>query len=157
MLRNRAMRLQSSFELLVTLSLGLAILMPIVVIAFVQLAASTASLSAIEAQQAASKLASIAALVGSQGPPAKQLVQLSVPPNIRSIYVGNVNNTVGHEIIFVVASPSGASYVTAYTPVNVSGSLGSLVSAGTYLINVTAQSACPSNTLLPCVYMSSKV
>jgi len=157
MRRNRATLLQSSFELLVTLSLGLAILMPIVVIAFVQLAASTASLSAIEAQQAASKLASIAALVGSQGPPAKQLVQLAVPPNVRSIYIGNVNNTVGHEIIFIISSPSGSSYVTAYTPVNVSGSLGGLVSAGTYLINVTAQYSCPSNTLLPCVYMSSKV
>ena len=157
MLANRAVRLQSSFELLVTLSLGLAVLMPIVVIAFVQLAASSASLSTIESQQAASKLANTAALVGSQGPPAKQLVQISVPPNVRSIYVGNVNNTVGHEIIFVVSTPSGYSYVTAYTPVNVSGTLSSLVSTGTYLINITAQYACPSNTIVPCVYISSKV
>ena len=94
--------------------------------------------------------------MGSQGAPAKQLVQISVPPNVRYIYIGNANNTVGHEVIFVVASSSGPSYVTAYTPVNVSGSLGSLASAGTYLVNVTAQSSCPTNTLLACVYMSSK-
>ena len=153
---SRARRLQSSFELLITLSLGLAILLPIAAIAFVQLSASSTSLSSIESQQAASKLANAAALIGSQGAPAKQLVQISVPPNVKSIYVGTMNNTVGHEIIFVVSTASGPSYITSYTPVNVSGSIGSLASAGTYLINITAQSACPTNTLLSCVYLSSK-
>ena len=148
---------QSSFELLVTLAFGLAILMPIVVIAFIQLANTNTSLAAIESQQAASKLTSIATLIGSEGPPAKQLAQIQVPPGVRYIYVGNVNNTVGHEIIFVVSSPTGLSYVTSYTPVNVSGNLGGISSAGTYLVNVTATGACPTNTLVPCVYLTPKV
>jgi hypothetical protein len=155
-MRNNA-KLQSSFELLVTLAFGLAILLPLVVIAFIQLAAASTNLSAIESQQAASKLASIATLVGSQGPPAKQLAQIQVPPNVRFIYVGNVNNTVGHEIIFVITSPSGLSDITAYTPVNVSGSLGGITSTGAYLINVTAMSSCPSNVNVPCVYMTPEV
>ena len=152
-----SMRLQSSFELLVTLAFGLAILLPLVIIAFIQLAGANANLSAIESQQAASKLANVATLIGSQGPPAKQLVQIQVPPNVRFIYVGNANNTVGHEIIFVITSPSGLSYITSYTPVNVSGSLGGITSTGAYLVNVTATESCPSNNVVPCVYMSPKV
>ena len=150
-------KLQSSFELLVTLAFGLAILLPLVIIAFIQLAGANANLSSIESQQAVSKLANVATLVGSEGPPAKQLAQIQVPPNVRFIYVGNVNNTVGHEIIFVITSPAGLSYITAYTPVNVSGSLGGITSTGAYLINVTATAACPSNSNVPCVYMSPKV
>ncbi|VVB76693.1 Uncharacterised protein [uncultured archaeon] len=154
---NKSKRLQSSFELLITLSLGLAVLMPIVIIAFIQLANSNTALSSVESQQAASKLSSIATLVGSEGAPAKQLVQISVPPNVKAIYVGTMNNTIGHEIIFVVSAPSGSSYVTSYTPVNVSGSLGGISSTGTYLVNVTALSSCPTNGALPCVYLSPKV
>jgi hypothetical protein len=157
MARNKRTRLQSSFELLITLSFGLAVLMPLVVVAFMQLESANVSLSSIESQQAASKLASAAASVAAEGAPAKQIVQISVPPNVRYIYVGNVNNTVGHEIIFVVSATSGLSYVTVYTAASVSGSLGGISSAGTYLVNVTATSACPSNTLMPCVYLSSKV
>ena len=155
--RNSGRRLQSSFELLITLSFGLAILMPLVVIAFAQLSSANVSLSSIESQQAASKLAGTATQVASEGAPANQVVQISVPPNVRYIYVGNIGNSVGHEIIFAVSSASGISYVTAYTPASVSGSLGGLSTAGTYLVNVTAMAACPSNTLMPCVYMSSKV
>jgi hypothetical protein len=154
---NNEKRLQSSFELLVTLAFGLAILMPLVIIAFIQLASANTSLTTVQSQQAASKLTSIATLIGSEGPPAKQLVQIQVPPNVKFIYVGTMNNTVGHEIIFVVTSPSGPSYVTSYTPVNVSGNLGSLESTGTYLVNVSATAACPSNTIVPCVYLSPKV
>lgn len=156
-MQNSKKRAQSSFELLVTLAFGLAILMPLVIIAFIQLAGANTSLTAIESQQAASKLSSIATLIGSEGAPAKQLVQIQVPPNVRLIYVGNVNNTVGHEIIFVVTSQSGLSYVTSYTPVNVSGNLGGITSTGTYLVNVTAMASCPSNSLVSCVYISPKV
>ncbi len=148
--------LQSSFELLITLSFGLALLLPLVIVAFLQLAGANVSLSSVEAQQAASKLASTATLVGSEGVPAKQLVQIQVPSSVTSIYVGNVNNTTGHEVIFVVSSPSGSSYITAYSPVNISGSLQSIENAGTYLVNVSAVSSCPSNTLMPCVYMSER-
>ena len=157
MARNRGPRLQSSFELLITLSFGLAILMPLVVIAFIQLSNANVSLSSIESQQAASKLASTATLIASEGAPAKQIVQISIPPNVRYIFIGNVTNGIGHEIIFEVSAASGLSYVTAYTPASVSGSLGGISSAGTYLVNVTAMSACPSNTIMPCVYLSSKV
>ncbi len=148
-----SLRLQSSFELLVTLSFGIAILLPIVLIAFVQLANTNAALSAIESQQAASKLSSMATLVGSEGPPAKQYVQISVPPGVTDIFVGNTAGGVGHEIVFVVLSPGGSSYITSYTPVNVSGYLRGISRPGTYLVNVSSQSACPTSESTKCVYM----
>lgn len=146
---------QSSLELLVTLSFGLIILLPIILLAFIQISTSTSTLSATEAQSAAAKLASTAAFVGSQGYPAKQLVLIQVPPNVQNIYVGNQTNGVGHEVIFTVDTNAGTSYVTAYTPVNVSGYLEELSQPGTYLVNVSAQNQCPSNSAVRCVYMQS--
>lgn len=149
-----ARRGQSSFELLITLSFGLLILIPVVVIAFIQIANSNAGLSSVEAQQAASKISSVSALVGSEGPPARQLVQISVPGGVKAIYVGNSIDGVGHEIIFVIISPINLSYITSYTPVNVSGNLNAIIAQGTYLVNVSAVQQCPSNKALPCVYVS---
>lgn len=149
----KSLKIQSSFELLITMSFGLAILIPIIVIAFIQIANANTSLSAIESQQAASKLSSVATLVGSEGFPARQLVQINVPSGVINIYTGNTVDGVGHEIIFEVVSPINASYITTYTPVNVSGNLGSISSQGTYLVNVSAQQQCPSNINLQCVYM----
>ena len=145
---------QSSLELLVTLSFGLIILLPIVVLAFIQISNSTSTLSAAESQGAATKLADIATIVGSEGYPAKQLVLIQVPPNVQTIYVGNQTNGIGHEIIFVINTNAGQSYVTAYTPVNVSGYLAQLSQTGTYLVNVSAQNVCPTGTG-PCVYIKS--
>lgn len=144
---------QSSLELLVTLSFGLIILLPIVVLAFIQISTSTSTLAATEAQGAATKLADVATAVGSQGFPAKQLVLIEVPPNVHSIYVGNFTNGVGHEIIFNISTDAGPSYVTAYTPVSVSGVLTQDIQVGTYLVNVSAQNYCPSNIVVPCVYI----
>ena len=149
----RGRRAQSSFELLITVSFGLIILLPIVVIAFVQISTSNSSLAATEAQASASKLADIATSVGAQGYPARQLVLLQVPPSVQSIYVGTLSNGVGHEIVFVLSTSAGSSYVTAYTPVNVSGYLNGAISQGSYLVNVSAQNSCPGNTALPCVYI----
>lgn len=151
------LKLQSSFELLVTLSFGLAILLPLIVLAFIQLASANSSLAAIESQQAASKIASIASLVGSEGPPAKQVIQIQMPPGVQNIYIGTLASGIGHEVIFAVRAPTGLSYVTSYTPVNVSGSLASITSTGTYLINITAQSKCPGQLPVPCVYITSTV
>jgi hypothetical protein len=145
---------QSSFELLITMTFGLAILLPVVVIAFLQLSNSNTSLSSAEAQAASSKLTNVAILVGTEGPPAKQLVQINMPPGVQYIYVGTDKNLVGHEIIFVIRSPSGPSYITSYSPVNVSGDLGGEVNPGTYLFNVSAESSCPTQPELPCVYIS---
>ena len=151
------LRQQSSLELLITLSFGLALLLPVVMVAFIQISNSNTSLSAIESQQAASKLSSVATLVGSEGPPARQLVQINIPPGVIGIYVGNtMSGGIGHQIIFQVLSPLNSSYVTTYTPVNVSGNLGSLTSQGTYLINVTAWAQCPGTAAsqnVQCVYM----
>ena len=152
--RRDCRRLQSSFELLITVSFGLIILLPIVVLAFVQISSSTSTLSSSEAQAAASKLASIATTVGSQGFPAKQLVLIQVPPGVQNVYVGTLSNGVGHEVTFVVSTAAGPSYVTAYTPINVSGYLEEVSSPGSYLINVSAQNSCPSNNAVPCVYMT---
>ncbi|MDE1871090.1 MAG: hypothetical protein KGI06_02510 [Candidatus Micrarchaeota archaeon] len=146
---------QSSLELLVTLSFGLIILLPIILLAFIQISTSTSTLSATEAQGTAAKLATAATSVGSQGYPAKQLVLIQVPPDVQSIYIGNQTNGVGHEIIFTINTNAGISYVTAYTPVNVSGYLEGLSQPGTYLVNVSAQDYCPSNNAVQCVYMQS--
>jgi uncharacterized protein (UPF0333 family) len=150
----RGLKGQSSLELLVTLSFGLIILLPIVVLAFIQISNSTSTLSTTEAQATASKLASISTAVASQGSPAKQLVLIQVPQGVSKIYIGNINNTVGHEIIFIVYTNAGSSYVTAYTPVNVSGNLAGITGTGTYLVNVSAQSACPPSPSISCVYMA---
>ncbi len=151
--KSRSKRAQSSFELLITVSFGLIILIPVVVLAFIQISASNSSLAATEAQAAASKLASIATNIGAQGYPAKQLALIQVPPNVQDVYVGTQSNGVGHSIIFVITTSGGASDVKAYTPINVSGLLSSISVQGTYLINVSAQNTCPSNPSLPCVYM----
>ncbi|MEM0201025.1 MAG: hypothetical protein QXD23_01320 [Candidatus Micrarchaeaceae archaeon] len=153
----KKLKLQSSFELLVTLSIGLAILLPIVIIAFIQLANANVSISSIQSQQAASKLAGVATTISSEGPPAKQLVQIQVPPDVENIYVGNEQNTIGHIIIFVVRASNGPSYITEYTPTNISGNLGGIINPGTYLINLTDESICPSNPSLSCVYMTPVV
>ena len=151
-------KLQSSLELLITLSFGLALLLPIVIIAFIQVSNSNTSLTAIESQQAASKLSSVATLVGSEGSPARQLVQINVPPGVENIYVGNTMvSGVGHEIIFQIVSVINSSYITTYTPVNVSGDLGGIATQGTYLVNVSAQSQCQGNPNVQCVYMQPVV
>ncbi|HUC38706.1 MAG TPA: hypothetical protein VL944_01080 [Candidatus Acidoferrum sp.] len=153
-MNNRAKKKgQSSFELLITVSFGLIILLPIVVLAFIQISASNSSLASTEAQQAASKLANIATSVGSQGFPARQLVLIQIPPDVQNVYVGTQQNGVGHEVIFTISTSSGVSYVTAYTPINVSGYLGGVTAQGVYLINVSAQNSCPSNPQLACVYI----
>ncbi|MCL5008624.1 MAG: hypothetical protein M1156_01895 [Candidatus Marsarchaeota archaeon] len=152
--QRRGARAQSSFELLITLSLGLAILLPMVVIAFIQLSNANVSISAIQAQQSASKLASIVSLVGAEGYPAKQFVELQMPPGVEDIYIGTKSNSVGHSITFELRAPNGASYVTQYTSVNVSGNLGGITGQGTYIVNVSAQLNCPSDPGLPCVYMT---
>jgi uncharacterized protein (UPF0333 family) len=151
----RKTKAQSSLELLITLAFGLIILLPIVVLAFIQISNSQSSLSATEAQAAVSKLAGVATSVSSQGFPAKQLVLIQVPQSVTNIYVGTTTNIAGHEIIFVVSTNAGPSYVTAYTPVNVSGSLSTLSTPGVYLVNVSAQSSCPSNPSISCVYLAS--
>ena len=145
---------QSSLELLITLAFGLIILLPIVVLAFIQISNSTSTLATTEAQSVASKLASIATLVGSQGAPAKQLALIQMPQYVAQIYVGTPANTIGHQIVIVVNTNAGYSYITGYSPVNVSGNLGSMESAGTYLVNISAQSSCPSDASVPCVYIT---
>ena len=152
---NKSRKSQSSLELLITLVLGFLVLLPIVVLEFIQIASATSTLSATEAQEAATKLATIATVVGSQGFPAKQLVLVQIPPNINNIFVGNTVNGVGHEVIFIVNTNAGLSYVTAYTPLNVSGYLENIAQPGEYMVNVSAQSSCPSLANVACVYMKS--
>ena len=80
--------------MLITVSFGLIILLPITVLAFVQISTSTSSLAAAQAQATASKLASVVEFVSSQGSPSKQLVLVQVPPNVKNIYVGTLSNGV---------------------------------------------------------------
>ncbi len=145
---------QSSLELLITLSFGLIILLPVVVVAFIQISASSSTLSASASQQVASKLASVAALIGSQGYPARQLTTIEIPPGVQDIYVGTLSNGVGHDIIFTITTAGGKDNIIAYTPVNVSGDIDALSSPGTYLVNVSANQQCPTDTAVPCVYIA---
>jgi uncharacterized protein (UPF0333 family) len=154
-IRSKKHKGQSSLELLITLSFGLIILLPIVVLAFIQISSASSTLSSTQSAAAASKLASIATLVGSQGFPAKQLVLIQVPPNVNNIFVGTPTNGVGHAIIFELSTGSGPDYVTAYTPVNVSGYIEELSQVGTYLVNVSAMNSCPSDPSVSCVYIKS--
>ncbi|MCL4411368.1 hypothetical protein M1329_00305 [Candidatus Marsarchaeota archaeon] len=153
--RHSNAKAQSSLELLVTLSFGLIILLPIVVLAFIQISTSSSSLATTEAQQTASKLADTATYIGAQGYPAKQLTLIEMPPDIAAIEVGTLSGGVGHEIVIEIRTNAGLSYVTAYTPVNVSGSLGGIASSGSYLVNVSAQTYCPADTSVSCVYIQS--
>ncbi len=153
---NKNKRGQSSLELLITLSFGLMILIPVVVFAFIQISNANSTLSTTESQQVASKLASVATSVGAQGYPAKEVVVIQIPPDVDAIYVGNLKNTVGHEIVFNVSTSAGPSFVTSYTPMNISGNLGTITGTATYLINVSAQSSCPSNNAVPCVYITEQ-
>jgi len=148
---------QSSLELLITLAFGLSVLLPVVVLAFLQVAGATSTLATAESQEAATKLAGIATAIGAQSYPAKQLVLIQIPPNLNNILIGSTTaqGGVGHEIIFVVSTSAGLSYVTAYTPVNVSGYLQNILQPGTYLVNVSAQNSCPSLNSVPCVYIKS--
>ncbi len=146
---------QSSLELLITLAFGLTILVPIIVLAFLQISSSSSSLSAGIAQASASKLAAAATAVGTQGYLARLSVIVQVPPNVQNIFVGTQANGLGHEIIFVLRTSAGASYVTAYTPANVSGYLEQISQPGTYLLNITAQRSCQSVPGTPCVYVSA--
>ncbi len=145
---------QSSFELLLTLSFGLAILLPVVVIAFIQVSNANTSLSSAESQQAASSLANIASIVGSEGPPARVLTSINVPPGVSNIYIGNTTDGIGNLVIFIVESSAGPSYITEYVPVSVSGNLHSITTPGTYLVSISAVSECPPNPTESCVYMS---
>jgi hypothetical protein len=149
---------QSSLELLITITFGLIILLPITVLAFVQLSTSNSSLAAAQAQAVTTKLATVAAFVGSQGPPSKQLVLVQVPPDVQDAYVGNLTNGVGHQIIFVINTNAGLSYISAYTPVNVSGYIEGIVQPGTYMLNVSMQAQCPTpgpaGAVVSCVYIT---
>ena len=144
---------QSSLELLITLTFALIILLPIITIAFVQVSNSASALSSSEADAAAEKLASVATSVGLQGYPAKQLVLIQIPQNIKNTFIGTPTGTIGHLITFVINTNAGPSYVNAYIPINVSGSLLGITSEGVYLVNVSAQNSCPTNSNLPCVYI----
>ena len=129
--------------------------MPIIILAILQTANASSFLSVSIAQGTASKLASVATAIGSQGYPAKQTISVQIPPDVYGIYVGTQNNLIGHEITFIVKTSSGLSYVTAYTPINVSGYLEQLTQPGTYLINVSAISSCTTAPSQPCVYITA--
>ncbi len=150
----RYRKAQSSLELLVTLSFGLIILLPIVALAFLQISSSSSTLSATGAQQIGSKIATVAEIVGSQGPPARQLTTIEIPPGVQDIYVGTLTNGVGHYIIITISTTGGLDNIVSYTPVNVSGDISGLSSQGTYLLNISADENCPSDAATSCVYIS---
>ncbi|BCS90669.1 MAG: hypothetical protein ARM1_0126 [Candidatus Micrarchaeota archaeon] len=149
------LRLQASLELLITLSFGLVILIPIIGFALVQVANANYNLEALEAQQAAQAIANTATLVYQEGYPAKSVVEIYVPPGVENIYVGSTNGNYGHFIIFQLYSILGPDYVSAYTTANITGYLGNIVQQGSYLVSIEANSSCSFTQNKLCVVISS--
>ncbi len=147
---------QSSIELIITLSFGLAILLPIITLAFMQVSNSNSALSAGVAQASAERLAAVASQVAVQGYPARQTVVLEVPQGVNAIYIGALSyNGIGNEVTFVLNTQAGLDYITAFTPVNVSGYLPGIHGPASYIVNVTAAKVCPANSGigLPCAFV----
>jgi hypothetical protein len=91
-----------------------------------------------------------------------------MPPDVQEIVVGNyiaaagAGGTgcfvgVGRQITIIVSTNAGQSDAVAYVPLNVTGCLSSILSQGTYLVNVTAQSSCSNfnGPASPCVVIQS--
>jgi CBS domain-containing protein len=152
----RKRKLQSSVELLITVGVALGILLPIILVAYSQASATSLSLNSAQAYATAQKIASIAAIVGSQGEPATQTVQVFIPPRVHAIYIGSKTSQVGNSITIQLETTGGLSDITAYSPVNVSGTINYL-GPGIYLLTFRAYNYCPLKPSVSCVFINSTV
>ncbi|MGC9132111.1 MAG: CBS domain-containing protein [Candidatus Micrarchaeia archaeon] len=149
-------RIQSSVELLITVGIALGILLPIILVAYSQASASSLSLNSVQAYATAQKIASVAAIVGAQGEPTQQTIQVFIPPRVHAIYIGSKTSVVGNSITIQLETTGGLSDITAYSPVNVSGTINYL-GPGTYFLTVKAYNYCPLKPSVSCVFINSTV
>ncbi|MCL4383320.1 MAG: hypothetical protein M1168_01785 [Candidatus Marsarchaeota archaeon] len=151
--KNKNLKLQSSLELLITVGFGLLILIPIVIIGFIEMASSSSILSTSAAQQVTDNLATVSAQIGVEGPGARQLVLIQIPQNVRNISIGS-NSIPSHLIAITVSTSGGNSSIISYSLVNVSGNLTKDILPGQYLVNVSNMAVCPSDASVSCVYIA---
>lgn len=154
----RHRKLQSSIELLVTIGFGLGVLLPFLLIAYSQATTSFTSLVTAQAYATAQKIVTTANIIGSQGEPAKQTIQVFIPQNIKAIYIGSKTQTpgVGPFLDFQIQGVGGVSDIVVYSQVNISGTI-RYMGSGSYLVTLTAFNSCPLNPSLSCVFINSSV
>jgi len=138
-------------ELLITLAFAMMMLIPIIVLVYLQTSSGSEQLSVDQAQQSVNRLKSTVDVVGAEGPPAKATINIIVPQRVTGITVGCVGqHCIGREIVFTVQSAGGETEIVATTLYNVTGDLSAYAHTGTYPVSIEALDMCPG-TGLPCV------
>jgi len=137
-------------EMLVTLAFALVMLIPIVVLVYLQTSSGSEQLAVDQAQQSVNRLKNVADTVGAQGPPSKATVNVIIPSRVNRITVGN-GSSPGREIVFTLRAAGGTTDIVATTLYNVTGvDLANITRSGTYPVSVEAVDNY-NNTGLPCV------
>lgn len=155
-IEKRKRKLQSSIELLITVGVALGILLPIILVAYSQASATSLSLNSAQAYATAQKIVSIAAIVGAQGEPTTQTVQVFIPPRVHAIYLGSKTSKVGNSVTIQLETTGGLSDITVYSPVNISGTI-NFLGSGIYLLTFRAYNYCPLKPGVSCVFINSTV
>lgn len=150
--KNNAKRGQASMELLVTVAFAVVILVTIIALAYLQMNSASDQLALDEAQQSVDRLTNVVDAVSAQGPPAKAIVDITVPKGISNITIGSETPPyIGREINFKVQTsispqPSDVLKTTLY---NVTGDLRQILHPGTYQVTVEVVEDC-MGTGSPC-------
>ena len=142
---------QASVEFLITFAFAVLMLVPILILVFLQTSSGSEQLAIDQAQQSANKLGNAADFVAAQGPPAKVTINIIIPGRLNGITIGSADAPgIGREIVFEVRTSAGTSEVVATTMYNVSGDLSAYTSPGTYPVELEAVEDC-QGTGWPCV------
>jgi len=142
-MRFKTKRGQSGTELFITLAFSMVMLVPIIILAYLQAASGTEQLALQQAQQSVNKLKMMADVVDAHGEPAKVTIDLVVPQRTHSIIIGSRSPPyVGREIIFAISTGAGVSDVVATTDYNVSGDLSGYTRPGSYKVQLFSSSNC---------------
>lgn len=129
-------------------------LIPIIVLVFLQTSAGAEELAIDQSQQSASRLKNTVDAIGAQGPPAKATISIIVPQKIANITVGSRDDPyIGREIIFNVFARGGQTEIVAVALYNMTGDLSNYTKSGTYPVSIEAVDDC-RGTGNPCVWVS---
>jgi hypothetical protein len=144
---------QASTELMITIIFVITIMLPLLLITYLQTSNLSEQLSIQQAQQTVNKITNMADIVGSQGAPAKVTIQVFVAPNIANITLGNSTDGIGKEVIFSIRTTAGITQVVGITVNDIAGDLSTIIRPGTYFISLTAQQNCTKDQRKKCVYI----
>jgi len=141
---------QASLELLITLAFALLMLIPIVLLVYLQTASGSEELAIDQAQQSVSRLKNVVDVIGAQGPPAKATITIIVPQRVSRITIGGTADPyIGREVVFAVGTRGGDTEIVAVTLYNVTGDLSNYTKAGSYPVSVESVDDCAG--MGPCV------